>query len=35
VGGLSPHWRRLTNQLAAKYPDDGAQFCTLWQKASE
>lgn len=35
VGGLSPHWRRLTKQLAAKYPDDGAQFCTLWQKAFE
>jgi SAM-dependent methyltransferase len=29
---VSPRWRRQARRLTADFPDDGANFCALWQR---
>ena len=31
-GDLPQKWARVCRTLAAKYPDDGANFCAIWQR---
>jgi SAM-dependent methyltransferase len=31
-GDLPPRWQRTSRDLARRYPDDGANFCTVWRR---
>jgi SAM-dependent methyltransferase len=33
-GNLSPRWQQTCHDLARRYPDDGANFCTVWRRSS-
>jgi len=31
-GGLAPRWQGVCRELATQFPDDGANFCTVWAR---
>jgi 2-polyprenyl-3-methyl-5-hydroxy-6-metoxy-1,4-benzoquinol methylase len=31
-GNISARWRRICDKLACAYPEDGANFCTVWKR---